>query len=118
MFGVRVGWGGLKRKKKTFLDDMMTFSGAHQKQPGLGDRERGVQATDRVLLLLALLPKKICMCVCWVGCGGVFVLFIYYLFIFPTDTGSVKINNASVPPEVLNSVVRKEERKNTTPLPK
>lgn len=62
-----LGWdGGLKKKgkKTSFLDDMMTFSGAHQKQLGWGDRERGVQATDRASLLLALLPKKIFVCVC------------------------------------------------------
>lgn len=66
--------------------------------------------------LLCSQRKFVCVFVC---VGYVVVVFLSYLFIyFPTDTGSVKINNASVPPEVLNSVVQKEERKNTTPLPK
>lgn len=88
-----LGWdGGVKKKEKTsFLDDMMTFSGAHQKQLGWGDRERGVQATDQASLLLALFPKKICVCI-----RQVVVVFLSFLFIFPTDTGSVKINNAGV----------------------
>lgn len=69
-------------------------------------------------LLLALLPKKICasrcvfvyVYVCWVG-GGVFSFFTQ------TDRGSMKINNVSVPPEVLNSGLQKEE-KNIIPLSK
>lgn len=94
---------------------MMTFSGAHQKQLGWGDRERGVQATARASLLLALLPKKIFVCVC-VLAGLWWCFCLIYLF-FP-QTHTQKVNNASVPPEVLNSVLWKEERKNTTPLPK
>lgn len=83
VFAVMVGLGGLKKRKTSFFDGMMTFSGAHQKKLG-GGWQRGVQATERASLLLALLLKKICalLCVCLVG-GGVLVLFIY---LFPTQT--------------------------------
>lgn len=101
---------------------MMTFSGAHQRRVREG--ERGVQATDRVPLLLALLPKKICashrvfvnMCVdvCWVGGDVLFFLVCVFFFPVQTDRGSLKINNVSVPPEVLNSGVQKEEKKHNT----
>lgn len=40
--------------------------------------------------------------------GGVFSFFTQ------TDRGSMKINNVSVPPEVLNSGVQKEEKKHNT----
>lgn len=46
----------------------------------------------------------------WVGgggCGG----GVFFFFLSPqTDRGSMKINNVSVPPEVLNSGVQKEEK--------
>lgn len=80
------------------------------------ERERGVQATDRASLLLALLLKKICNALCVFGRWWCFSFI--YLFISHSDMGPVKINNASVIPEVLNSGVWKEERKNTTSLPK
>lgn len=59
---------------------------------------------------------NVCVDVCWVG--GDVLFFWCVLFFSPaqTDRGSMKINNVSVPPEVLNSGVQKEEKKthNTT----
>lgn len=74
------GGGGAKKKPLSLTPDDIFGSTSKASQ---GGRERGVQATDRVPLLLALLPKKIratlwlyvcvlCMHVCWVD-GGVFL---------------------------------------------
>lgn len=93
---MRGGWicvfvcvfGGLEEKKTLSLtpDDILgSTSKASQ-----GGRERGVQATDRAPLLLALLLKKICasivlcvyvlcMRVCWVGGGMLWGFFCFFL---------------------------------------
>lgn len=36
VFAVMAGLWGLKKRKTSFFDDMMTFSGAHQKKLGWG----------------------------------------------------------------------------------
>lgn len=78
----------------------MTFSGAHQRPAREG--ERGVQATDWALLLLALLLKKIHASL-WLCVTACFVCTLGGCVFFPqTDRGSMKINNVSFPPEVLN----------------
>lgn len=61
-------------------------------------------------LLLALLPKKICASCCVCLCVGWVVVFFVF-FKLKTDRGSMKINNVSVTPEVLNSGVQEEEKK-------
>lgn len=45
--------------------------------------------------------------------GGA-VLFFFFFFPPQTDRGSMKINNVSIPPEVLNSGAYKKENKNIT----
>lgn len=93
----------------------MTFSGEHQRRAGEGEREVYRRQIGRRFSLLCS-RRKICALL-WL-CVSVCVVYVCVLggwwcvFSFTqTDRGSMKINNVSVPPEVLNSGVQREEKK-------
>lgn len=81
------GGGGLGKKKTLSLTPDDIFGSTSK--ASRGGRERGVQATDRAPLLLALLPKKICaslwlcvslcvLCMCVLGGWCVSFFFFFY----------------------------------------
>lgn len=121
--GGRRGVGGEKKPLSLTPDDIFGSTS----KVSQGGSERSVQATDRALLLLALLLKKIqaslwlsvyvfvCVCVMYACAFGGWCCAFFLLFFPPqTDRGSMKINNVSIPPEVLNSGANKKENKNIT----
>lgn len=110
--------GGSKKKKNSFLDAWWHSRKHIKGKPGrerercTGDRSGAASPCSAPEENLCI-DSAVCVCVVY-ACvlGGWWYVVGFFLFFFTqTDRGSMKINNVSIPPEVLNSGVQKEEKK-------